>query len=86
VSLALLVIPYFFVAILLQINFNDYSCVERVWLLLNFAQIFSKFSNFGDQPFGNTSRSDITRLPLPMPMVCQEFFFLEKRRERGKNK
>ncbi len=61
----------FFFAVLLQMNCNDYSCIEGVWLflILNF---FSNVCSISNQSFADARSSNITRLPPPMPMACQE--------------
>ncbi len=48
-------------------------------LLKNFLKIliyFLNFNNIMDQSFADTSTPNITKLPLPMPTVCEEFEFL----------
>ncbi len=64
-------LAFFVVAVLLQINCNDYSCVEGVWLYLFFIWVFN-VSSISNQSFADASHSNITRLTLPMPMACQE--------------
>ncbi len=48
-------------------------------LLKNFFKFsinFLNFNNIMDQSFADTSTPNITKLPLLMPTVCEEFEFL----------
>jgi hypothetical protein len=42
----------------------DYNSVEGVWLLKFYV------SDISDQQMADASSSNITKLPMPMPMAC----------------
>jgi len=56
---------------ILQINCNDYKCVEGVWLFQFSIKVFN-VNSISDQSFADASSSNISILPLPMSMACQE--------------
>ncbi len=72
--LRLLRIVFFFVAILLQINCNGYSCDWRSVAFFKFLifNLSCNVSSISNQSFADAHSSSITRLTLPMPMACQE--------------
>jgi hypothetical protein len=66
----------YIVVVLLQLNCNEYSYVKGVQLLK---------SNFiTGQSVVDTGSSDITRLPLLVPVACQDFVFEQEREEIGR--
>jgi len=66
----------YIIVVLLQINCNEYSYVKGVQLLK---------SNFiTDQSIVDAGSSNINRLPLLMPVACQDFVFEQEREEIGR--
>ncbi len=57
-----------------QVVYSYNSSVERVWLLLNISYFLNVHSN-SDQSFADAKSSNITILPLHMPLMCNEFVF-----------
>jgi hypothetical protein len=65
--------------VLLQINCNDYKSVVGVCFVFYVRSI-------RDQSITDACSSNITRLPLFMPMTCRVFFFWKEEGDRVERK